>query len=109
MAGIGEGRRERVMLASAPSALLRMRTVARDLTDTPASETPGLLILHPVHLARWETRKKVKDNRRRWGYRKVPGDDDTFDGFTVLNEAFRSIHSRKTQGQGRVNTDRITS
>ena len=97
------------MLASAPTALLRMGTLARDVADAPAFETPGLLILHSAYLARWETRKKIKDSRRRWWFRKAPGDDDTIDGFTDLNEALRYVHSRKTKGQGMVNTDRITS
>ena len=97
------------MLARAPGALLRTGTVARDVAEAPASEAPGLLILHPAYFAWREAGKKVKGNKRRRGIRKAPSDDDAIDGFTVLNETLRFVHPRQSHGQGRFNTDRITS
>ena len=77
------------------------------MANTPAVETPWLLILHPAQLAGREAREEG-ELKHRWRWcQQTPGDDNTINGRAVLVEAANSMHTWQLFSKGRVNIDRV--
>ncbi|MPC28749.1 hypothetical protein E2C01_021959 [Portunus trituberculatus] len=83
--------------------------VARNVTDAPAPEAPGLFIFHPAHLEGRQAGKEVKSDIWRWRIREAPDDHSAIDWFAVLNETPRSVNSGQRLGQGRIRANKVTS
>ena len=97
------------MLGGTIRAFVGSRTIAGDVPNAPTLEAPRLYVLHLVQLTGGEAREEGKHDSR-WGrFREAPGDNQTVDGISVLDESSGSVHPRHFLGKGGVDPNEEVS